>query len=71
MVTKSILAVLATLIVVEFINGIVMVSKLKIVETAFEVIPAVKRLVVVTAFAEYKLANIPVRAESTTTVPAT
>jgi hypothetical protein len=43
--------VLATFRVVEFIKGIVSVSKLKTVLDAFDVIPAVTRFVVVMEFA--------------------
>jgi hypothetical protein len=57
MVTKSILAVLATLIVVEFIKGIVMVSKLKIVETAFAEKPDDTIFVVVMVFVTAKFVN--------------
>jgi hypothetical protein len=45
----------ATLRVVELINGITIVSKLKMVFVAFDVNPAAKTLVVVTAFDAYRL----------------
>jgi hypothetical protein len=49
-VTTSKLDVDATLRVVEYTNGIVRVSELKMVLVTFDVIPAVNRFVVVTAF---------------------
>ena len=50
MVCVSVLLVDATFRVVTLMNGIVSVSKLNVVDTAFDVIPAVNRFVVVTAF---------------------
>ena len=49
-VTTSKFDVDATLRVVEYTNGIVRVSELKMVLVTFDVIPAVNRFVVVTAF---------------------
>jgi hypothetical protein len=52
-VTVSRFDVDATFRVVELMNGIVMVSELNVVLTAFDVIPAVNKFVVITAFEAY------------------
>ena len=54
-----------TLRVVDVINGMAKVSKLNTVLAALDVNPAVKRLVVVTEFAEYRLEKAPVFAPAT------
>ena len=55
MVPVRTFAVEATFSVVEFTNGIVRVSKLKVVFVAFEVNPAQVTLVVVSALGAYRL----------------